>query len=47
MVRLPSEEGWGWRLTLRLIEGEKERELWITLAISKVFKRFADRGRAR
>lgn len=37
----------GWRLTLRLIEGEKERELWITLAISKVFKRFADRGRAR
>jgi Squalene-hopene cyclase C-terminal domain/Prenyltransferase and squalene oxidase repeat len=35
----------GWRLPLRLIEGEKERDLWITLAISRVFKRFADRGK--
>jgi hypothetical protein len=37
----------GWRLSLRLIEGEKERDLWMALAISRVFKRFADRGRAR
>lgn len=32
----------GWKLPLRLVEGEKERDLWITLAISRVFKRFAD-----
>jgi len=31
-----------WKLPLRLIEGEKERDLWITLAISRVFKTFAD-----
>jgi len=36
----------GWKLSLRLIEGEEERDLWMTLAISRVFKRFADRGKA-
>jgi Squalene-hopene cyclase C-terminal domain len=37
----------GWRLSLRLIEGEKERDLWMTLAISRMFKRFAGRGEVR
>lgn len=36
----------GWKLTLRLVEGERERDLWIALAISRVFKRFADIGEA-
>lgn len=36
----------GWKLPLRLVEGEKERDLWITLAVSRVFKRFADLRKA-
>lgn len=30
-----------WGLRLRLVEEERERDLWMTLAISRVFKRFA------
>jgi hypothetical protein len=35
-----------WRLSLRLMAREEEADLWMTLAISRVFKRSANRGTA-